>query len=65
MSLLEGKNWGWTPDSLICDVIIENRCVNGQVTYRARKDGELLFNGKEDFDHTGVINALRTAGHIP
>lgn len=66
VSMLEGKNWGWTPDSHICDVTIENKCVNGKVSYRARLWPEgTVFKDKEDFTHGALLVALRMEGHIP
>ena len=58
------RDWDWIHDSFICDVTIENRCTAGKVSYRARKNGKLLFRGREDFDFQSLILALRGEGHI-
>jgi hypothetical protein len=63
MTLLT-NDWDWKPDSLICDVVIENRCEAGEVSYRAKKNGKLLFRGRDDFDFQSLILALRSKGHI-
>jgi hypothetical protein len=58
------RDWDWTQDSLICDVVIENCRAAGEVSYRAKKRGKLLFRGRENFDYQTLISALRNEGHI-
>lgn len=63
MTDLYPRDWDWTKDTLICDVVIENRCVAGKVTYRAKKKNKLIFK-RQDFDYQNLISALRHEGYI-
>jgi hypothetical protein len=63
-SALLPKDWDWQPAELICDVVTECKCEDGEVKYRAKLNGELLFN-REDFSARSLIASLRQKGYIP
>jgi hypothetical protein len=65
-SSLLPRDWDWKPDVAVCDVVIENRCVNGEVSYRAKtNDGRPLLNGRDDFGYQDINVALKVEGHVP
>ncbi len=64
MSSLFPRDWDWMQDTCVCGVVIENRCVAGKVSYRAQKDGKMLFGGGENFGFQEILFALYAEGYI-
>ncbi len=65
MTTLADSPWKWRPDTLIGDIVIENQCVNGVVSFRAKRGKKILLNGRTNFDSQTILRALRAAKELP